>query len=231
MGEYKLTAMAREKGLADSKTHIKAEVYGPGIENQHVLVEKASFEKVLASAGISSLIDLKINGQEPVKVIVKEVQRDPLKDNIIHIDFHKIQMDKKITADVAINSIGKAPAVDASGGILVKSLDKLTIECLPADLIKSIEIDLTQLEELGQSIRVEDLGISDKVTVKNDLRDVVFSVIAPRKSKAEKAAEAEAEAAAEVPAEGEEAEGEAKPEGEAESKPGGEAKPPEAKKD
>lgn len=216
MKEYKLAAVSRDKQPADGKKYIPAEVYGPGIENQHILVEQVSFGKMLATASKSSLIDLLVDQAEPVKVIIKEVQRDPLKDTVIHVDFHQVKMDKKITAQIDINYVGKSPAITNLGGILLTNLNKLTIECLPADLISSVDVDLSAIENLGEAIRVEDLKLADTIMIKDDPRSVILSISSPRKSKADRAADAEDEAAAEAIAEANEneaaAEGEAKAE-------------------
>lgn len=200
----KKNQVLRKQGL------VPAVVYGHKIKNQNIQLNALKFDKVFATAGETSLIDLEVDEQKPVKVIVQDLARDVVKGNIIHIDFHQIREDEKLTVDVELEFVGTSKAIEEQGGILIKSLNAIKIECLPANLIHKIEVEISSLKEFGDVIYVKDLKISDKVKVQNSPDDAVVSAAAPRTDK-------ELEALEEKPEET------ALPEGAEEAKEGDEA--------
>lgn len=207
--KIQLAAMNRTSEPANKK-YILAEVYGLGVENQHIMVEAIAFQKAFQRSGVSTLIDLEIDGKPAIKVIVREVQKDPLKDNPIHVDFYQIDMNKRLTTKVNLVTKNTSPAVQMLGGILIKNLEKLEVECLPDSLIHEIEIDLSTLVHLKDVVRVSEITVPANVIIKNNPRDIVISVVAPRQQKEETTPEvavgAEAPTGAEAtdkPAEGE----------------------------
>jgi large subunit ribosomal protein L25 len=180
----KLAALSRNSAQADKTKHyILAEVYGPDAPNQHVMVENIAFQKTFAKAGVSTLLDLEIDGKETVQVITREIQYHPLKGNPIHIDFYQVNPKQKLTTKINLVTVGVSAAVQNMGGILMKNLEELTIECLPNDLISQIDVDLSKLATLKDTIRVEDLTVPANLTIKNDPRAVVASVLTARKQK------------------------------------------------
>jgi len=168
---------------------IPAVLYGPNVKNISLAVDHQLFDTVYKRAGESSLVDLQVEDKKPIKVLIQAVQRDPLTDEIIHIDFHQIDMAKKITTEVSLNFLGEAKAVKELGGILVKSLSKIRIECLPQDLVHEIEVDISSLNTFDDIIRVEHLKVPEKITVKEKSDEVVISVQEPRAEEELKALE------------------------------------------
>lgn len=176
--EFKLSAVQRQTAPAN---WIAVELYGPGLANEHLAVEPLAVEKILAQATPSTLIDLMVADGAVRPVLVRERQYDPVKHRLTHLDLLAVAADKKVSAPVEIHPVGKAPAVINLGGILVKNIDHINLECLPADLPPFLEVDISHLAELGEVVRVEDLKLSDKIIVKNQARDPLFSILAPRK--------------------------------------------------
>ena len=150
------------------------------------------------------MIDLQIDDKEPVKVLVQEVQFSPLEDKYIHIDFHQVKMTEKISAEIPLKFIGESPAVKELGGIPVKNLDKIKIECLPDKLIHELEIDISQIKTFEESIHVQDLKIPEGITVMDKPDETIFLVEAPRSEEELKALEEAPVAAEEAKVEGEE---------------------------
>jgi len=136
---------------------VPAVVYGHGVASRPVEVDYKLFEKVLDKAGESTLVDLSVDGAAPVKVLIQDVQRDPLKDTITHVDLRQVKMTEKLEVDIEINFIGEAPAVKESGAILVRSMSIISARCLPGDLVHAIDVDLTGLKAIGDIIKVKDL--------------------------------------------------------------------------
>ena len=180
-----ISAQARE--LKEKKANkLRRQGYVPGIvygnkkENKYIKINEADFKKVFSRAGESTLIDLDIDGKDLGKVVINDYQTDPVTDKIIHFDLYQVRMDKEIVAKVPINFIGESPSVKNEGGILIKSHDIFEIKCLPGDLIHDIEVDLSELNNIDDIIRVKDLKISDKIEILSDPEVVVITVAAPR---------------------------------------------------
>ncbi len=198
--------------------YIPAVVYSKGKTGNNLSINYIQFEKVYKEAGESSLVDLILDDNTTKKVLIQDVQSEPVKNKILHVDFYEVDLKKKVTAPLVIELTGEAPIVKSDGGIVIQHLDELEIECLPTDLIKEYKIDISTLTEFSSAIHVKDLQISDKITILNDLDDVVVNVSEPRKEEEASVVATEEVAEGEEPKEGsdgEKKEGEPVKEGEA----------------
>jgi len=184
----KLKATIRKKINRDEK--IPSILYGHKIKNILLEVNYKDFEKIHQQVGESTLVNLLINKKEKT-VLIKEVQRDPVNDKYIHIDFYQVRTGEKIKTAVALNFTGKSQAADESDGILVQNIDTIEIEALPKDLPKGIQVDLSQLKELNSVIRVKDLEIPANITVLTDQDQLVATVTASKIKEEEKSEEEE----------------------------------------
>lgn len=198
---------------------IPAVIYGHGVKNKNLELDYNTFDKVFKEAGESTIIDLNVDG-ETVKVVVSAVQYEAVKDTYRHVDFHQIRMDEKLTANIELKFVGEPKAVKDLGGILVHNISEVEIKCLPADLINEIEVDVSGLDNFGDSVVFSELKVSDKIEILgHDENDVVAMVSEPREE-----IEEEVEAPAEAGAEGETKDGEAGAEGEKKEGAEGEGK-------
>lgn len=191
--EIKLEAQTREAGKVKAKKSSKqgfilANVYGSGSESKNLKVKKSDFEKAFAVAGESNLIDLSIDGKESHKVIVKDYQADPVKGSILHVDFYQVNMKEKITTEIPLHFIGESRAVKEQGATLSKNIDKVEVECLPGDLVNSIDVDLSVLVNVHDAIRLHDLKLPAGVELASDTNEVVIIAIETKKEE-EKPAE------------------------------------------
>ncbi|MEO8201888.1 MAG: 50S ribosomal protein L25, partial [Gemmatimonadota bacterium] len=129
--------------------------------------------------GRSTIIDVTVDGRAPVKALIREIQRNPIRPaDVIHLDLYEVKADEKITVRVPVHLTGTADGVRNSGGVLDQSLRELEIEVFPADIPPSIDIDVTALT-IGHSIYVRDVKV-EKVKILNDPNIPVCSVVAPR---------------------------------------------------
>ncbi len=173
------TNTGRRAHLERHERRVPAVVYGPGVAAQSISVPQTAFEKLLKQAGFSSLVDLTIEGQSPVKVVIKELQRDHLTMEPMHVDFHQIRMDQEMTAEVPLTFVGESMAVKSAGGTLVKSLDSIEVTCLPANLPPAITVDLSVLATFEDSITVGSLVLPQGVTTTTDTNITIATVARP----------------------------------------------------
>lgn len=215
----KKNKLLRDHGL------IPGVVYGHGETNRLVEVKRALFEKLFQSAGESSLVDLSIDGTPSLKVLIHDVQNHPVNGQIIHIDFYQVKMTEKLTADVPLVFVGEPKAVKELGGILVKTLDHVKVECLPQDLVHELKVDLSSLETFDDTIHVKDIVVPSEINVLSSADDMVVSIQPPRAEEEIKVAEAEkpadvSEVEVEKEKKGKEAKGGEEEEGKSEGKKG-----------
>lgn len=210
------------KGLRE-KDLIPAVCYGHGIKPRPIEVPYLSFEKVFEEAGESSLIDLIVDKEKPVKVLIHDIQTDPLTDKIIHVDFYQVKAGEKITTEITLKFIGEPPVVKELGGVLVTNMDALEVECLPKDLVHEIEVDISGLAIFDDDIRVRDIKIPPGLESKVNPEEVVVMIERPRTEEELKEEFKEEEKPEEVSEEVKEKEEEEKP---AASPKGKQAGPP-----
>ncbi len=182
--KYAITAQTRQsvgKRAKDElkKMRIPAAMYGKGVAAQTLSLPKADFVKLYAAAGFSSLVDVTVEGQSPVKAVIKEIQLHPLTNEINHVDFHQVRMDEKMTVRIPLVFTGESAAVKNAGGTLVKSMDEVEISCLPADLPHEIEVDLSPLATFEDAITVSSLKLPKGVEVLSDMEATIATVARP----------------------------------------------------
>ena len=221
--------------------YIPAVLYGHGVENLHVAVEKRTLLKLLPALSSSTLMTLTVDA-DPRKVLVHDIQRHPLTGLPIHVDFYQVKLTETIRVTVPLVFEGVAPAVKDLGGTLVKSLDAVDVEALPQNLPEHIVVDIRRLAIFDDHIRVQDLAVPEGVEILDDPDEAVAVVTPPRTEKELEELEEEVEEkAGEVKTEAEEKKaadeaGKREPSGEGgspEAKPakGGSPQPGEGKKD
>lgn len=218
--ERKLKAERRDgtgKGVARKVRaggRVPAVVYGHGMAPLHVSVDSRDLFHILhTDAGMNVLVDLHVD-KEQLLAIPREVQRDHIRGQFIHIDFLRIARDERIAVEVPIRLTGESHGVK-EGGVVEHHLWTLHVECLPQDVPPAIDADIARLG-INESLRVSDLNVSDKLTVLTALQETVVSVVPPQVLRVEE--EVPAELAEAAPEGGEEEEerpaAEARPEGE-----------------
>ncbi|ETB63731.1 TPA: 50S ribosomal protein L25 [Candidatus Nomurabacteria bacterium] len=169
---------------------VPAVVYGARVENTLISVPSIEFSKLLKVAGETSAIVLEIKGDKPIKVdvLIHEIQKDPIKDFPIHIDFLAIDMNKSIEVTVPLEFIGIAGAEKNGLGVLTKVLHELEIEALPKDIPHNLEVDLTKLETLEDQIHAKDIKLPIGVKLITNEDEVVALVTTIKEEKEEEVA-------------------------------------------
>jgi large subunit ribosomal protein L25 len=171
-------------------------IYGHGTEPVPISVAGRDLRAALTTqAGMNALLSVEVGGQAHL-TLAREVQRHPVRNTVIHVDFQIVRRDEVVSAEVPVAIVGEAHAVDTGGGVVEQPLTNLTIRATPAAIPASIEVDVAAMS-IGDTIRVGDLALPEGVTTELDPDEPVVIARA-------------GEVIEEVPAEGaEEAEGEA----------------------
>jgi large subunit ribosomal protein L25 len=154
---------------------IPAELYGHGVSNRHLSLSAKDFSKVYKEAGESVVVNLDLDG-EKLPVLIHEVSSDPVKNHVLHVDFYQVNMKEKTTTSVPLEFIGVSPAVKEKKGVLVKAMQEMEVEALPANLPSKIEVDISAINEIGESIYVKDLKAIDGVEFLAEGESVVATV-------------------------------------------------------
>ncbi|MBU1326542.1 50S ribosomal protein L25 [Patescibacteria group bacterium] len=201
------------KNLRRSGT-IPATVYGKKIKSEALQLDGKAFQKTYEEAGETGIVELKI-GETMRPVLIHDVQKDPVSDDVLHIEFFQVDLKEKVHANVPLVLVGEAPAVSQKIGTLLAVLNEIEVEALPADLPDHIDVDVSSLSEVGQELKVSDLKPAGGVTALNDAGLTVVKVepLVSKEAAEQTAAEAAAQAAT-AEAQAPQAEGEPQKEGE-----------------
>lgn len=154
-------------------------VYGAKTISESVSFGYSDFVKLYRAAGESTLVDLLVDGASVGKVIVQEVQHDPVSDRIIHVDLKRIDMSKKMKAPVELRFIGEAPVIKASGGTIVTSVHTVEVECLPQDLVSHIDISIAGLNSYEDVIKIKDFVLPAGIKILSPQEDALVVKAAP----------------------------------------------------
>jgi len=177
---------------------VPAVIYGPHLKTNKMVKAKANdLKKVIAQAGESTLVDLVVDGKKEGKVLIKDEQRDPVRDSLIHVDFYEVDMTKEIHTEIPLHFIGESKAVKELSGVLIRSINEIEVRCLPSDLVNHLDVDISVLNTFDDVIKIHDLNLPAGIKLVHETDDVVATVAEP---KAEEVFETVPVAGAEVPA-------------------------------
>ncbi len=180
--------------------NIPATVYGKNVKSISVVVRADAFEKVYKEAGETGLVELAV-GKDTRPVLVHTLQKDPVTNHLLHIEFHQVDLKEKVHANVPLELAGDAPAVVGKVGVLLTLIDQVEVEALPMDLPEKLSVDVSKLSKVNQEVKVGELKMPSGVTLLMDKDQSVVRVGALISKEAEAEAVAEAAAAAAAAAE------------------------------
>jgi large subunit ribosomal protein L25 len=178
---------------------VPAVIYGRGVRQTELLeLDARTLERVYRLAGGNKIVSLKIGDRQPRNVLIHEIQRGAIKGELKHVDFYAVRMDEVLKAEVPIRFVGESTAVYQGEGTLIKNIEAIGVECLPADLPDNIEVDISVLDDFDKAITLADLSLPAEVKLlEEDLTAVVAKVEPPRTD--EEIAELEEEPGEAVP--------------------------------
>ncbi len=193
----KRDVIGKKVGALRRQGKLPAVLYGHHIETTAIMLDAHEGSQTLSHLTSSSLVTIDLDGKEYL-ALVREKQRDFIKNRLVHLDFQVVSLTEKMRAKVGIELAGTAPAVKDFNAVIHTGLTEMEIECMPEDLPERIVVDISGLAELGDSVRVRDVVLSDKVKILDDLEEIVAVATAPKKEEIIEEAPVEEEAAPEV---------------------------------
>lgn len=182
MTEFKLESSNREATPKEARRNglIPAIVYGKGLDNSPITLNKVDFMRLFKEAGSSNLVELKLPDGKAVKTLIQDTQYDAVTSEILHVDFYKVNMKEKIHAEIPLTFVGDSAAVIDKEGSLITPKDSIEVECLPGDLISELKVDISVLDDFDKDIRVSDLNIPEGIEVIDDPETIIAHVEEPR---------------------------------------------------
>jgi large subunit ribosomal protein L25 len=184
----------RQKGI------IPANIYGHKKEPQAVQLDAVTFDRLRRDHNTRNIFSLHVDDGPAQTALIRHVQIDPISQNVMHIDFARVNLNEVITSKIPLNFVGEAPGVKVEGGMLLRVLEALEVSCRVSALVESLEVDVSVLEHLDDTIYARDIALPANYELGIDPDEPVVKVAVPR---AEKAAEAEEVTEAREAAEGE----------------------------
>ena len=173
----KRTAIGAEEVRAAGE--VPAVLYGGDrASTTPVSVSASAFAKLYDTAG-SSLVDFQVEGEPVVKVLIQDVQVDPVKGQAVHVDFRQINMNKEMSTTVELIFVGESAAVKGLAGTLAKNMNEVNVTCLPKDMVSEIEVDLSLLKTFEDAIRIKDIVVPAGIAIDEDQERVIATVTPP----------------------------------------------------
>jgi len=161
---------------------VPAVLYGHGIKPTNLAVDAKELNRVFNQTGETSILSLVLGGKKH-NVLIHDMEKDPLGEQILHVDLYEVRMDEKLKAKIPLIFVGESPLVKTEGAVLIKPLQEVEIEALPQDLPKEIEVDVSGLASYQDHIRVKDIKPGNGVKILSEAEDIVASVVPPRSEK------------------------------------------------
>lgn len=200
MAEFKLAGEVRTTKGKKNRTlrkqgFVPGIVYGPADDPVSIQFPYRDIEVTLMRAGGTNLIDIEVDGKT-YPSLARDVQRDVVRGDILHVDFFAVDLTQKIRVDVPVVTEGRSPLVAAREAILITGPSTITLEVYPQDIRDRIVVDLSVLETMGAEILVKDLKFKEGVTVINEPNEMIAKVVQPaaaRRAEADAMAEGEGE--------------------------------------
>lgn len=211
LNAQKRTVVGRKVKKLRKEGIVPANLFGKKVKSQALQVVEKEFSQIFAKVGETGLVELMVDNQVH-PVLIHNVSHHSVTGFILHIDFFQVDLKEKVQTRVPLAFVGEAPAVKDKVGVLLHILSEIEIEALPADLPEKLEVDLSGLKAVGDTLKVSDLKISEKIKILSDANLEVVKVAPLVSKEAERMAKEEAEAKAAAAAEAAAAAGtEAKP--------------------
>jgi len=153
-------------------------LYGHSFDSQSLQFDTKTLNRLISRVSGSQLITVQIEGQdEPEWALLRDVQRDVITRELLHVDFYRVQMGERLTAEIPLVIVGESPIVAENEGLMLQGISSVEVECLPSALVEAFEVDVSVLTELDQSLCVRDLAVPAEIDVLSDLDEMIVRIV------------------------------------------------------
>lgn len=157
--------------------YIPSVCYGPDMESAAISISQREFIQLTNKASSSTIVDLNIDGEEH-EVLIKQIDRHPVTEHVLHVDFYAIKRGAEMEISIPIEFVGESPAAK-DGAVVTEVMYELPVVCRPRDLVDYIEIDLSALTEVGSHITVADITLPEGITATTEPDETIAIASAP----------------------------------------------------
>ena len=176
---------AKKRSLVGSKVKrlrregwVPGVMYGRDFDAVSLKFDKFRLRDVLSQVGGSQLINIQVEDADgPEFALLRDVQRDVITGDLLHVDFYRVMMSETITTEIPLLTVGESPVAEQKEGILLHGIAEIEVECLPGDLVDALEVDLSELTEVGQAILVEDLAVPSGINILTDPDEMIARLV------------------------------------------------------
>jgi len=156
-------------------------LYGKGTSSLNLQADTALLKRLVAQAGGNTPVMVSVNGVSGVHLsFIREVQRHPITNEILHVDFYQVPTTEVMRAEVPVYLTGEAPAIRKLSGVLLQALHSIEVECLPLDVPQAIEVDVSDLDDFEKAIHVSDISFGSSIAIVTSPDELVARVNQPR---------------------------------------------------
>lgn len=163
---------------------VPAVIYGDGKEAISIVVSEKDFSKAFHESGETSIVEC-VLGDQKISTLVLDVSIHPVRDSVVHVDFRRVNLTKKVTVAVPVEIVGESMAVRSLGGVLLQQMSEIEVESLPQNIPSDIKVDISVLSEIGNEIKVGDIPKSEEFEILENQDRVIVSVIAHKEESTE----------------------------------------------
>lgn len=176
----KATRHLRKAGM------VPANIYGHKEASQAVQIEAQTFERLRREHGLRNIISLRIPGKSGIQtVLVRHIQYNPVSGKILHVDFSRVGMEEQIEMKIPLHFVGEAPAVKLHGGVLLHLMETLPVGCKAADILESIDVDLSSMTDIESTLHASDVKLPAGYKLAIDGDEPIAKIAAPRSGTSE----------------------------------------------
>ena len=174
----KRSVIGKKVGVLRRQGKLPGVIYGHNFNAEPILMDGKAATKVLNSVTSSSIVTLVLDGTAHA-ALVREKQKDYIRNQFIHIDFQAVSQTEKIRTKVGVILTGLAPAVKDFNGVVVEGLDSIEVEALPKDLPERFVVDVSNLANIGDSLHVSDIVVPESVTIIDSFDEMLVLITSP----------------------------------------------------
>jgi large subunit ribosomal protein L25 len=174
------TVMGKANKRLRKEGMLPANIYGHKQDPVAIQVDAVEFDRIRRKHGSRNIFALQMPDAPVETVLIRHVQHNPKTGKIVHIDFTRVSLRERIEMNVPLNYVGEAPGVKVEGGVFLHLLDALAVECVAADMVESLDVDISSLTDIDSALHASDVKLPANFTLITNPEEPIAKIAAPR---------------------------------------------------